>query len=70
LNPPKPISKADALLMRCNTLGDNPNTSRYVKDQCEEWIKDGYFGWTKPITDFHGVPQPKKADHHAVAKKK
>jgi inorganic pyrophosphatase len=62
-NPPPKLYKAAALEKRCNGLGDNPNTTQYVKAQCLEWLGEKYYGWDKPIADFKGAPAPvKKTD--------
>ena len=44
-NPPKNTGAFEALELRCNTLGDNPNTSDYVQKQCDAWLKNSRFGW-------------------------
>lgn len=60
-NAPKEVTKASALLARCNTLGDNPNTTDYVQKQCDDWIitKD-YTGYSKAIGKYPGIPPPPK----------
>jgi Na+/H+-translocating membrane pyrophosphatase len=44
-NAAAPIHQGDALLLRCNTLGDNPNTAEYTRKLCEDWLGKEYFGY-------------------------
>jgi H(+)-translocating pyrophosphatase len=52
-NPSKPQAELKGLLMRCNNVNDNPNTSVYIMKQCNALINGDYFGWDnshfKPI---------------------
>jgi hypothetical protein len=38
--------------MRCDSLGDNPNTSDYVLKQCNSWMKNDFFGWDHKAADW------------------
>jgi len=57
-NAEAPIHTGDALLLRCNSLGDNPNTTEYVRKQCEQWLGKDYFGWD--MAKNPGFELPKK----------
>jgi len=54
-NPPKPITVASALQTRCDALGDNPNTTDYVKKQCDYWLGEGYYGFSN--AKYPGIPK-------------
>ena len=59
-NAPKKISAASALMTRCNSIGDNPNTTDYVQRLCKGWLDAKDFGYKDKMEHYKGVPLPKK----------
>jgi hypothetical protein len=53
------MTEASALITRCNSVGDNPNTTDYVQKLCNSWLDAKDFGYSDKIATYK----------YAVAKK-
>jgi Na+/H+-translocating membrane pyrophosphatase len=56
-NPAAPEKEITALIRKCDNVHDNPNTSAYIKKQCNYFLAHGIAGWAQPVKNFHNLTE-------------